>query len=54
MALGLGVDDLAREFGVSVRVLYEFEMGVSELPGAGQYRPVLERLERERNRDRAR
>jgi transcriptional regulator with XRE-family HTH domain len=51
IALGLSVDELAREFGLPSRVLFDFERGTAALPEAEKYRPILERLEREQKRD---
>ncbi len=49
IALGLSVEELARELRVSTKTLRAFESGEGQLPEAETLRPIIDRLERERS-----
>jgi transcriptional regulator with XRE-family HTH domain len=48
IALGMSVAELAKAFGISAELLHDFESGKPSLRDPEQYRPILDRLERDR------
>lgn len=42
------IEELARAFGVPAELLQDFETGRADLRDAENYRPILDKLEKER------